>query len=115
MTEDKAARALRKVIINFNPGKYIDSPTPSKEQVQIDISDKLDTNKSYYLGGVSVNYDGNTNSPIYYIPYERYASFKKKVEIILDAAIVNANQRASLQKLVNTAFYDSPSEYGMIY
>lgn len=106
MTEDKTAKALRKVIINLTPSEYLGKPVSIEDQVQIDISDKLDTNKLYYLESIKVDYKNMTGKTISYVSYEDYSNFKEKVENILDAAIVNAKQRESLQKLLNSAFYD---------
>lgn len=106
MTEDKAEKALRKVIINLTPSEYLGSPVPIGAQVQIDISDKLDNSKLYYLESIKVDYKNMNGKTISYVSYEDYSNFKEKVENILDAAIVNAKQRESLQKLLNSAFYD---------
>ena len=106
MTEDKAENALRKVIINLTPSEYLGKPVPIEAQVQIDISDKLDASKLYYLESIKVDYKNMTGKTISYVSYEDYSNFKEKVENILDAAIVNAKQRESLQKLLNSAFYD---------
>lgn len=107
MTEDKADKALREVIVNLTPSEYLGKPVPIEAQVQIDISDKLNANKLYYLENIKVNYKNMTGKTISYVSYEDYSNFKEKVENILDAAIVNAKQRESLQKLLNSAFYDS--------
>lgn len=106
MTEDKADKALKKVIINLTPSEYLGKPVPIDAQVQIDISDKLDANKFYYLENIKVNYKNMAGKTVSYVSYEDYSNFKEKVENILDAAIVNAKQRESLQKLLNSAFYD---------
>lgn len=106
MAEDKAEKALRKVIINLTPSEYLGKPVPIEAQVQIDISDKLDNNKLYYLESIEVDYKNMTGKTISYVSYEDFSNFKEKVENILDAAIVNSKQRESLQKLLNSAFYD---------
>lgn len=74
--------------------------------IQIDVSDKLDPEKYYYLENIKVDY-GDYRKSVAYISYNDYASFKEKVENILDATIVNSKQRESLQKLLDNAFYDS--------
>lgn len=107
MTENKADKALKKVIINLTPSEYLGKPVPIEAQVQIDISDKIDAEKFYYLDNIKVNYKNETGKTVSYVSYEDYSRFKEKVENILDAAIVNAKQRESLQKLLNSAFYDS--------
>ena len=106
MADNKADKALKKVIINLTPSEYLGKPVPIEAQVQIDISDKLDANKFYYLENIQVDYKNMTGKTMSYVSYEDYSNFKEKVENILDAAIVNAKQRESLQKLLNSAFYD---------
>lgn len=107
MADNKADKALKKVIINLTPSEYLGKPVPTEAQVHIDISDKLDAEKFYYLENIKVDYKNMTGKTVSYVSYEDYSDFKKKVENILDAAIVNAKQRESLQKLLDSAFYDS--------
>lgn len=106
MTEDKAEKALREVVINLTPSEYLGKQVPMDASIQIDVSDKLDPEKYYYLENIKVDY-GDYGKTVAYISYEDYISFKEKVENILDATIVNSKQRESLQKLLNSAFYSS--------
>lgn len=106
MTENKADKALRKVTINLAPSEYIGMPIPNEAFVEIDVSDKLEEGKKYYLDNIKIDYD-NWGNTIRYISYNDYEAFKKKIENILDATIVNNKQRESIQKLLNEAFWAS--------
>lgn len=106
MTEDKANKALRKVIISLAPQEKADGPVSDKDTVKIDISDNLQDGTYYALRKIEVDY-GTYNTLISYVPFEVYEQFKDSVENLLDATIVNSKQRESLQKLINTAFYSS--------
>lgn len=107
MAEDKAEKALRKVIINLIPEEYHGGPIPEDAITKIDISDKLEEGKYYCLGSIKTEYETHGNT-IGYIPFAEYEQFKSAVENILDATIVNAKQRDSVQKLLNNAFYNTP-------
>lgn len=107
MTEDKAEKALRKVIINLIPEEYHGGPIPEDAITKIDISDKLEEGKYYCLGSIKTEYETHGNT-IGYVPFAEYEQFKNAVENILDATIVNAKQRDSVQKLLNNAFYNTP-------
>jgi len=112
MTEDKAS-ALRKVIINLTPEEYHGGPVPTDAVIPIDISDKLEDGKYYYLESIKVEYETRGNT-IGYIPFAEYEQFKKAVENILDATIVNAKQRDSIQKLLDNAFFNTPRFDGAV-
>ena len=113
MTEDKADKALRKVIINLIPEEYSGKPIPNDVIVSIDISDKLEDGKYYYLESIKAEYESHENT-IGYIPFAEYEQFKRAVENILDATIVNTKQRESIQKLLNNAFYNTPRFGGAV-
>lgn len=113
MTEDKAVKALRKVIVNLIPEEYHGGPVPNDVVVPIDISDKLEEGKYYCLENIQVEYETHKNT-ISYVPYAEYEQFKSAVENILDATIVNAKQRESIQKLLNNAFYNAPRFGGAV-
>lgn len=113
MTEDKAVKALRKVIVNLIPEEYSGRPIPNDAIVAIDISDKLEEGKYYYLENIKVEYDTHGNT-IGFVPYAEFEQFKSAVENILDATIVNAKQRDSIQKLLNSAFYNVPRFGGAV-
>lgn len=113
MTEDKAVKALRKVIVNLIPEEYSGKPIPNDVIVSIDISDKLEDGKYYYLENIKAEYDTHENT-IGFVPYAEYEQFKKAVENILDATIVNTKQRDSIQKLLNDAFFNAPRFYGAV-
>ena len=104
MAEDKADKALRKVIINLIPEERHGGPVMEEDLLKIDISDKLEDGKYYCLESIKSVYDTHTNTTVY-IPFEKYSEVKKQVETILDATIVNSKQRASVQELLNRAFY----------
>lgn len=106
MTEDKADKALRKVIINLVPQEKYGGPVEDKDILEIDISNKLKEGKYYCLDEIKVD-RGNVGYSIKYVPFNRLLGFKDSVESLLDATIVNSKQRESLQKLLNTAFYAS--------
>lgn len=107
MTEDKADKALRKVIVNLIPEEYSGKPIPENVTTEIDISDKLEEGRYYCLESIKAEYKTHENT-IGYIPFAEYEQFKKAVENILDATIVNAKQRDSIQRLLNNAFYNAP-------
>lgn len=107
MAEDKAEKALRKVIVNLIPEEYHGGPIPEDAITKIDISDKLEEGKYYCLGSIKTEYETHGNT-IGYVPFAEYEQFKNAVENILDATIVNAKQRDSVQKLLNNAFYNTP-------
>lgn len=113
MTEDKAVKALRKVIVNLIPEEYSRGPIPNDAVVAIDISDKLEDGKYYCLESIKAEYDTHENM-IGFVPYAEYEQFKKAVENILDATIVNTKQRESIQKLLNNAFYNTPRFGGAV-
>ena len=110
MTENKAEKALRKVVVNLIPEEYYGKPAPEDAIISIDISDKLEDGKFYCLGNIQGDYESYRNT-ISYVTYDEYEQFKKAVENILDATIVNAKQRDSIQKLLNNAFYNA-SRFG---
>lgn len=107
MTEDKAEKALRKVIINLIPEEYSGKPIPNDVVVSIDISDKLEEGRYYCLENIKAEYETHENT-IGYLPYAEFEQFKSAVENILDATIVNAKQRDSIQKLLDSAFFNVP-------
>lgn len=119
MTEDKAVKALRKVIIDLIPEEYSGKPIPNDVIVSIDISDKLEEGKSYCLYDIEAKYNTQEKAMEYgktigYIPLAEYEQFKSAVENILDATIVNTKQRESIQKLLNNAFYNTPRFGGAV-
>ena len=113
MTEDKAVKALRKVIVNLIPEEYSGRPVPNDVIVSIDISDKLEEGKYYCLESIKAEYEINEKT-IGFVPYAEYEQFKKAVENILDATIVNTKQRDSIQKLLNNAFFNTPRFGGAV-
>ena len=106
MTEDKADKALRKVTINLMPQDKYGGPVSGKDLLKIDISDKLKDGEHYCLGSIEVDYDSYSGT-LSYVTFEDHRQFKIAVENILDATIVNAKQRDSIQKLINDAFFTS--------
>lgn len=106
MTEDKADKALRKVIINLVPQEKYGQPVEDKDILKIDISNKLKEGKYYCLNEIRVERE-NVGYSIKYVPFNRLLQFKDSVENLLDATIVNSKQRESLQKLLDAAFYSS--------
>lgn len=109
MTEDKAEKALRKVIVNLIPEEYHGGPIPNDVVVPIDISDKLEDEKGYYLTNICLEYCseyGTSKKTISYVPFDEYQTFKESVETILDSVLVNDKQRKSVQRLLDRAFWD---------
>lgn len=113
MTEDKAEKALRKVIVNLIPEEYHGGPVPTDVVIPIDISDKLEDGKYYCLENIQAEYETHKNT-ISYVTYAEYEQFKKAVENILDATIVNTKQRESIQKLLDNAFFNTPKFGGAV-
>lgn len=62
MTEDKAEKALRKVIINLIPEEYSGRPIPDGVTTEIDISDKLEEGKYYCLESIKAEYKTHGNT-----------------------------------------------------
>lgn len=106
MTEDKAVKALRKVIINLRPADTADGPILAEDLLRIDISDKLEKGKYYCLENIQTE-DRNYSNSVPYIPFDNYKQFRDSVENILDATIVNGKQRESIQKLLDQAFWSA--------
>lgn len=104
MAEDKAEKALRKVIINLIPKSICgDGPVClDEEALHIDISDKLDNRERYFLGGISEE-ENNFKRWIHYVSQDDFLIFKLEIENIFDAVIVNAKQRKSVQKMLDSA------------
>lgn len=113
MADNKADKALKKVIINLAPEENFGRPIADDELIKIDITDKLDQSKSYYLENIRVDYE-NFGKDVSYVTYMEFQSFKEKVENILDATIVNAKQRESIQKLLNQAYYSGAKYDSML-
>ena len=101
MAEDKADKALRKVIINLIPEERYGGPVMDENLLKIDISDKLEKDKYYCLENIKIETDTHTNT-IAYVPFEKYSEVKREVETILDATIVNAKQRAFGLAIINS-------------
>lgn len=106
MTEDKAEKALRKVIINLIPQGKSGGPIAEEDLFRIDVSDKLIDGRHYCLHSIQADY-GTYGTEISYVSWDDYNQFKIAVENILDATIVNSKQRDSIQKLLDNAFYTS--------
>lgn len=104
MTEDKAVKALRKVIVNLRPANTANGPILTEDLLRIDISDKLKSAEYYCLENIQID-DKNFNNTIAYVPFDNYKQFRDSVENILDATIVNGKQRESIQKLLDQAFW----------
>ena len=105
MTDNKADEALREVIINFAPEEKYGRPIKEDELIKIDVSDRLEPSRFYFLDSIEANYS-NYGSKIQYVSVRELQDFKEKVENILDATIVNAKQRESIQKLLDQAYYN---------
>ena len=105
MADNKAVKALRKVIINLIPEGDYGGPIIEEDLLKIDISDKLEDGTTYCL--YSIQKLSPYTSEISYVPWDDYKQFKYAVENILDATIVNAKQRSSIQKLLDEAFFTS--------
>lgn len=106
MTEDKAEKALRKVIINLIPQRLYGGPVLEENLLKIDISDYLPQDEFFCLHSISSDH-GNNGYDVRYLPWQDYSQFKSAIENILDATIVNSKQRESIQKLLDAAFYTS--------
>lgn len=106
MTDNKADEAIKKVIINLAPEEKFGEPLMDDDLIKIDISDKLDQSKTYYLDSFNVDY-GNYGKRVSYVTFRELEGFKEQVENILDATIVNAKQRESIQRLLDQAYYSN--------
>lgn len=113
MTKDKADKALRKVIINLTTNPVSAVPIASDDSVSIDISDRLEEGKRYSIVGIKVE-EGDLGCNRGIIMEAAYNDFKKRVEDLLDATIVNAKQRESVQRLLNQAYWASRNYENLI-
>ena len=113
MADNKAEKALRKVIINLAPEEKFGEPIMVDDLIQVDITDKLDPTKLYYLASAKVDYV-DFGKEVTYVSFKEFEDFKEKVENILDATIVNAKQRESIQRLLNQAYYSGAKYDSML-
>lgn len=110
MTENKADKAIKKVIINFTnqPANVVSS---EDEMVKIDISDKLPD--GYYLDSITVDRGGNNNHTITFMERDWLRSIADDIDVILDATLVNTKQRESAGQLIKRALYKDRGRWGM--
>lgn len=110
MTEDKAKKALRKVIINFTNKPY-NIVSSEDEMVKIDVTDQLPEN--YYLDSITIDRGGSNVHTIEFIERERLRSIADDIDTILDATLVNAKQRESVGQLIKQCIYKDRGRWGM--
>lgn len=113
MADNKADKALKQVIINLAPEEKFGEPILEDELIKVDITDKLDPSKFYFIVSAKVDY-GEYGRNVTYVSFKEFQDFKEKVENILDATIVNAKQRESIQKLLNQAYYSGAKYDSML-
>lgn len=102
MTEDKADKAVRKVIINFT-NKPFNVVSSDDELIKIDVSDKLP--EGYYFSHITVDKGGTNCYSIEFIERDWLESLQRDIETILDATLVNAKQRESVGALIEQCIY----------
>lgn len=110
MTEDKADKALRKVIINFTnkPDAVVCS---EDELIKIDVSDQVP--EDFHLSHITVDRGGNNRQSIDFIERDWLQAIKHDIDTVLDATIVNAKQRESVGRLVHQAIYRNHGHWAM--
>ncbi len=110
MTEDKAEKALRKVIINFTNKPY-NVVLSEDDMIKIDVSDQLP--KGYYLGSITINRGGSNVHTIEFMEKEWLRYISNDIDTILDATLVNAKQRESVGQLIKQCIYKERGRWGM--
>lgn len=110
MTEDKAEKALRKVIINFTnkPSNLVCS---EDEMVKIDISDQLP--EDYYLSYITIDRGGSNTHSIEFMERAWLSSIADDIDTILDATLVNAKQRESVGMLIRQCIFKERGRWAM--
>lgn len=110
MTEDKAEKALRKVIINFTnkPDNLVCS---EDELIKIDVSDQVP--EGFYLSHITVDRGGNNSHSIEFMERGWLQAIKHDIDTVLDATIVNAKQRESVGRLIHQAIYRNHGHWSM--
>lgn len=112
MTEDKADKALREVIINFTNQPY-NIVTSEDEMIKIDVTDQLP--KGYYLDSITVNRGGSNVHTIEFMESDKLRGIADDIDTILDATLVNAKQRESVGQLIKQCIYKDRGRWGMWY
>lgn len=110
MTENKADKALKKVIINFTnqPAGLVSS---EDEMIKIDISDKLPD--GYYLDSITVDRGDNNSHSIGFMERDWLRSIADDIDIILDATLVNTKQRESVGQLIKRTLWKERGRWAM--
>ena len=112
MTENKADKALRKVTVNFINHPDTNCGSSDDSMTSVDISAYLPDR--CYFHSIDVTRDEKLVETIYFISRGDYEHFRREVENILDATIVNTKQRDSIQRLLTKAFLSCASARPMI-
>lgn len=110
MTEDKAEKALRKVIINFTNKPY-NVVSSEDEMIKIDVTDQLP--EGYYLDSITVNRGGSNVHTIEFMERDKLRTIMEDIDTILDATLVNAKQRESVGELIEQCIYKERGRWAM--
>lgn len=110
MTEDKADKALRKVIINFT-NKPFNLVNTEDELVKIDVSDQLP--EGYYLSYITVDRGGSNTHAIDFMEKDWLKSIANDIDTILDATLVNSKQRESVGTLIRQCIFKERGRWAM--
>lgn len=110
MTENKAEKALRKVIINFTNKPY-NVVSSEDEMIKIDVTDQLPNN--YYLDSITVDRGGSNVHTIEFMERDNLRRIADDIDTILDATLVNAKQRESVGQLIKQCIYKDRGCWGM--
>ena len=110
MTEDKADKAVKKVIINFT-NKPFNVVNSDDELIKIDVTDELPD--GYYFSHITVDKGGTNCYSIDFIERGWLELIQHDIETILDATLVNAKQRESVGALITQCIYKDRGRFGM--
>ena len=98
MADNKAEKALKKVIINLT-NKPANVACSEDELVQIDITEQF-PEKGYYLAGITVDRGKGDRHTIEFVEADWLRRIADDIDTILDATLVNTKQRESVGKLI---------------
>lgn len=111
MAEDKAEKALRKVIINLTnrPANVVCS---EDDLVQIDITEQF-PEEGYHLAGITVDRGEGNRHTIEFVEADWLRGIVNDIDTVLDATLVNAKQRESVGQLIRQCVWKERGHWMM--
>lgn len=103
MTENKADKALRKVIVNFTNKPTFNAVISEDEMIRVDITDKLPG--ECYFSGITIDRGEGDTITLDFIYRGWLDSVVRDIDTVLDATLVNSKQRESVGKLIKQCIY----------